>query len=424
MKESMLHYIWQQKLFAQSELFTTDGQLVEVIDVGKYNTDGGPDFFNAKIKMGQTLWAGNIEIHCASTDWAKHGHCTDKAYDTVILHVVTQCDCNVQRTDGSEIPQMILRYNAAIEEQYEQLLAARKWVACADKICDVHPLFISAWKNALLTERLLSKSAAINQLLTANNQHWEEAFYVSLARSFGFSTNSQAFEQLALSLPLVALGKHKNNILQIEAMLYGQSGLLPAKSQDAYIVALQQEYKVLKAKFGLQTMDGAQWKLLRLRPENFPHIRIAQFAALVQRSSKLFSKVIEQPDHEQLIKLFEVEASDYWLTHYIFEKECKKRKKHLGQKSIESLLINTVVPFLFCYAHSKDNQLLKDRAIALLEKLPAENNAIVNGWEKLGQKIDTAYDSQAFIHLKKNYCDDKKCLRCRIGHKVLSAKIK
>ena len=158
MKESMLHYIWQQKLFAQSELFTTDGQLVEVIDVGKYNTDGGPDFFNAKIKMGQTLWAGNIEIHCASTDWAKHGHCTDKAYDTVILHVVTQCDCKVQRTDGSEIPQMILRYNAAIEEQYEQLLAACKWVACADKICDVHPLFISAWKNALLTERLLSNS--------------------------------------------------------------------------------------------------------------------------------------------------------------------------------------------------------------------------------------------------------------------------
>lgn len=424
MKESMLHYIWQQKLFAQNDLFTTEGLAVEVIDVGKYNTDGGPDFFNAKIKMDETLWAGNIEIHCASTDWAKHGHTTDRAYDTVILHVVAQCDGSVQRTDGSAIPQMILRYNSAIEEQYEALLAARKWVACADKIADVHPLFISAWKNALLTERLLAKSDIINQLLAANNQHWEEAFYVSMARSFGFGTNSQAFEQLALSVPLVALAKHKNDLLQIEALFYGQSGLLPTDADDDYIATLQQEYRLLKAKFGLQAMDGAQWKLLRLRPENFPHIRIAQFAALVQRSSKLFSKVIEQPDLEQLMQLFEVEASDYWLTHYVFGKECKKRKKHLGRRSVESLLINTVVPFLFCYAHNKDNDLMKERAIALLEKLPAESNAIISGWEKLGQKIETAYDSQAFIQLKKNYCDDKKCLRCRIGHKVLSAKLK
>lgn len=420
----MLHYIWQQKLFAQTNLLSTEGAAIEVIDVGKYNTDGGPDFFNAKIKIDQTIWAGNVEIHCASSDWKRHGHSTDKAYDTVILHVVAQCDADVQRVDGEKIPQLVLTYPATIEESYEALLTAQKWVACADKIADVHPLFINGWKNALLTERLLSKSDAIHQLLANNNNHWEEAFYVTLARSFGFGTNSQAFEQLAQSVPLLALAKHKNDLLQIEALFYGQSGLLPADATDAYVAQLQQEYRLLKVKFNLQPMDGSLWKLLRLRPENFPHIRIAQFAGLVQRSSKLFSKIIDKPTLENLQSLFEVEASDYWRTHYVFTKECKVRKKNLGRLSVMGLLINTVVPFLFCYAHNKDNQSLKDIAIELLETLPAEKNAIVDGWRKLDQRIDNAYDSQAFIHLKKNYCDDKKCLRCRIGHKVLSAKLK
>ena len=421
MKESILHYIWQQKLFTAHDLKTTEGEVVEIIDVGKFNTDAGPDFFNAKVRIGETLWAGNVEIHSNSTDWNKHNHQTDKAYDSVILHVVSKADGDVFRSDGEKIPQLELVYPKQIETNYIQLIQEQKWIPCADKISTVPSIFIQSWKNALLTERLEQKMEAIQQLLNENNQHWEEAFYITLARNFGFGTNSQAFENLAKSLPLSVLGKHKDQLIQIEAILFGQAGLLNDNKDDEYSVRLNREYGFLRSKFSLQPINPVQWKLLRLRPDNFPHIRIAQFASLIHNSSKLFSKIVENAELESLRKLFDCEPSDYWKNHYLFNSQSISKNKRLGNQSINGILINTVIPFLFCYAFQKNNQELKDKAVQLLEQIPAERNAIVTGWQNLGLKSESAFDTQAFIHLKKHYCDDKKCLRCRIGHKVLTA---
>ncbi len=420
MKESILHYIWQQKLFTQQGLRTTDGESIEVVDVGRLNTDAGPDFFNAKVKIGATTWAGNIEIHTLASDWKKHNHQTDKSYDTVILHVVKKADAEVFRQDGEKIPVLELQYPTEIEQIYEALINEKKWIACADKISDVPPIFIHSWKNALLSERLWLKTSYIQDLLNENNQHWEEAFYITLARSFGFGTNSQAFEMLAKALPVSILGKHKNDLFQIEALLFGQSGLLESENSDDYFQKLKKEFEFLKTKYNLKSIEGSQWKLLRLRPDNFPHVRIAQFAAVIHGSSKLFSKIIDMPELDNLISLFRCDPSEYWKVHYLFGEKGAEKSKKLGKSSIYSLLINTVIPFVFYYSDKKGNEELKEKALTLLEKIPAEKNSIITGWQNLGMQIDTAYDSQAFLQLKKMYCDEKKCLRCRIGHKVLT----
>ena len=420
MKESILHYVWQNKLLTAHNLKTTDAETVEIIDVGRINTDAGPDFFNAKVKIGDTVWAGNVEIHTNSSDWNKHNHQTDSAYNNVILHVVHKADCEVYRADGENIPQLELTFPQQIKDNYEQLFSTSKWIPCADKINLVPSVFIQSWKNALLTERLEQKMNAIETLLADNNQHWEEAFYIILARSFGFGTNSQAFESLAKSLPVSVLGKHKDNLFQLEALLFGQAGLLTQNETDSYAVELKREYNFLRLKFDLNPINGSQWKLLRLRPDNFPHIRIAQFAALIHSSSKLFSKIVEQPNLDYLKQLFACEPADFWKNHYLFSDESRLKEKKLGVQSINCILINTVVPFLFCYASHKNDEELKDKAVQILEQIPPERNSIVTNWQNIGLSSHSAYDSQALLQLKKQYCDEKKCLRCRIGHKVLT----
>ena len=420
MKESLLHYVWQNKLFTVHNLLTTEGEEVEVIDVGKYNTDAGPDFFNAKIKIAGTMWAGNIEIHSNSSDWNRHNHQNDKAYDNVILHIVHKFDTEIFRTDGERIPQLELTFPAHIEENYQQLINEKKWIPCADKIQSVPSIFIQSWKNALLTERLQKKMYLIEDLLRESNNHWEEAFYLTIARTFGFNTNSQAFESLAKSLPLSILGKNKNDLFQLEALLFGQSGLFESAIEDEYLLTLKKEYNFLRVKYQLKPINGEQWKLLRLRPDNFPHIRIAQFASLIHDSSKLFSKIIENPDVEFIKKLFNSQPSHYWNNHYIFGTKSLFRIKKLGKQSIDGILINSIVPFLYCYANYKNYDDLKDKALQMLEKIPPEKNAIILQWQSHGISSDSAYDSQALLHLKKQYCSQKDCLRCRIGLKVLT----
>ena len=420
MKESILHYVWQQKLFSIQHLSSTEGERLEVIDVGKFNTDAGPDFFNAKIKIGLTIWAGNIEIHQNSSDWFKHHHQADKSYDTVILHVVQKADTEIFRTDGEKIPQLELTFPQEIELNYKQLLEEKKWISCADKVGDIPSIFIQSWKTFLLTERLEHKMESIHQLLHDNKQHWEEAFYSVLAQNFGFSTNALPFKNLAKSIPLSVLSKHKDQLLQLEALLFGQAGLLDENSTDTYLLSLKKEYFFLQSKYALQPLSKGQWKLLRLRPVNFPHIRIAQFAAFIHSSSKLFSKIIDHPDIAYLHSLFNAEPSAYWQNHYVFGVESPAKKKKIGTQSVNGIIINTVVPFLFCYASQKNDQALKDKVLQLLETLPVEHNSIVSGWDSLGIHARSAFDSQALIQLKKCYCDDKKCLRCRIGHKVLT----
>jgi hypothetical protein len=420
MKELLLHYVWKHKLFINNNLTSTENDSIEIIDVGKHNTDAGPDFFNAKIKIGATLWAGNVEIHPHSSDWVKHHHHTDKSYNSVILHVVERADTEIHRTDGAKIPQLELKYPTQIDSNYEQLLLEEKWVACESKIAAVPDIFIQDWKNVLVAERLEQKMSVISTILFDNQQHWEEAFYITLARNFGFGTNSQVFEKLAKSLPLSILNKHKDNLFQIEALLLGQADLLGVDKADEYTAKLRREYQFLATKYKLQALEGSAWKFLRIRPDNFPHIRIAQFAALIHSSTKLFSKILENPNIEYLRELFVCQPSDYWVAHYTFGKTSPMLYKNLGIQSIHNVLINTVVPILFCYAEIKEDEALKGKAVYLLNQIPAEQNNIITGWEKLGVKAPTAYDSQALIHLKKMYCDEKKCLRCRIGHKVLT----
>lgn len=420
MKESILHYVWQYKLFSASGMKTTDGDVVEVIDTGRLNTDAGPDFFNAKLKIGDTLWAGNVEFHDRSSDWNRHKHAGNNAYDNVILHIVNEIDAEVIRTNGERIPQLVLRFSENIQRNYDELFAARKWIYCEDKIDLVPDILINIWKNSLLTERLERKTSEIEHLLEQSQNHWEEAFYISLARSFGFGTNSQAFETMAKSMPLGVLAKHKDNLFQLEALLLGQAGFLEKDEKDAYNAELKKEYRFLQTKYKLSPMEVSQWKLLRLRPDNFPTIRLVQFADLIHHSSGLFSKVLDTTDYKKLRSLFNCCVSEYWQKHYLFGNETIASKKNLGNNSIDILLINTVVPFLFAYGKKRNDENLSERAVTLLEKLKPEKNTVVTKWQFLGLKCESAFDSQALLQLKKNYCDEKKCLKCRIGHKILT----
>ena len=422
MKEFVLHYIWQHKLFVQSCLRTTDGDSIEVIDVGKPNANAGPDFFNAKVKIGNTVWAGNVEIHTLSSDWNKHNHQHDPVYQNVILHVVKKADVPVFLSDGESVPQLELVYPQDIESNYETLLVSSRWVACADRINDVPGIYIQTWMSALLTERLEQKVAEIQTMLLKNNYHWEETFFVLLCKSFGFSVNGDAFVALAKSTPWSIIQKNQNSIFQLEALLFGQSGLLEKVVEtDAYIDSLKREYAFQQQKYNLNKCNAKLWRLLRLRPDNFPYIRIAQLVSLLFTQKKLFSNIIKNPDIEILKGLFEtVEPSAYWKSHYLLGISSVVKSKRIGINSIHSILINAVVPMVFCYASNKSNQQLKDKALAILDDLPAEKNLIMRKWIENGLNIKSASDSQALIQLFKCYCEDKKCLRCNIGHKVLT----
>ena len=329
-------------------------------------------------------------------------------------------DADIFTTKGEKIPQMELKIPVDIQQKYDELLKGKSWIACENKISKIDAFKINIWKNALLTERLQQKTEAIYALLEQTENHWEEAFYVSLARSFGFGVNSQPFELTAKSLPQSILAKHKDNLFQLEALLFGQAGLLDATAVDEYQQLLQKEYLFLKSKYGLKNANGIQWKLLRLRPENFPHVRLAQFAKLAQKSSKLFSKVLETDYLDGLRALFQCDVSEYWQKHFLFGKESSLSNKKMGKNSIDILLINTVIPFIFAYANRKNFEEPAEKAIGLLEKIPLENNSIIKKWKELGIATENAFDSQALLHLKKHYCNEKKCLRCVIGHQVLT----
>ncbi|MBP6231276.1 MAG: DUF2851 family protein [Paludibacteraceae bacterium] len=420
MKEEFLHHIWKHRLFTSHTIFDKEGKNIEIIDVGYHNHDAGPDFVNAKIKIGDTLWAGNVEIHIKSSDWNAHKHAENTAYNSVILHVVTENNADVFTSDGRKIPQIQLLFPKSLSEQWEKLATSTNKVSCSEQIHSVPNMLKISWLESLVIERLETKANRIEDLLEQNKNNWEETFYITLARSFGFGINNDPFEWLAKSLPLAYLGKHKDNILQIEALLLGQSGLLQlSDATDAYTVQLKKEYAFLQQKFSLTPIDGILFKMLRLRPANFPHIRLAQFAQLIHQSSKLFSHIVENPDYMTVKKLFSVSTSSYWETHYTFGESSAKRTKKLGEKAIDIILINTVVPILFAYAKRKNLEDLQEKAVHLLESCAAENNSIVRNWQEMGFQSDSAYNTQALIQLQRNYCDVKKCLYCRFGHKLL-----
>lgn len=421
MREDLLHFVWRTRRFDLQNLVSTEGETISIQQFGELNTHAGADFFNSKIKIGETLWAGNVEMHLNSSDWKKHGHSDDRAYDNVILHVVLEEDEPIFRESGQRIPCLELkkRISEKLSKTYLKLLHNEFWIPCQHHFFEVSEMKRNLWLDRLLTERLESKTEAIAQRLDQNNGHWEETFYQFLARNFGVKVNNDAFEQLARATPLLHLGKHKNDLFQIEAMLFGQSGLLEKEFEDDYPNRLKKEYTFLQKKYNLEPISVVNWKFMRLRPANFPTIRIAQFARLIFQSVHLFSKILEVKKVEDIEKLFSVELSDYWKSHYTFDNESIERSKKLGKTAIHLFVINTVAPVLFLYGLRKGEEKYRDTAFRLLENLKPEKNSIITGWKHLGVEPDSAYQTQGLLQLKNEYCNKKRCLECAIGAGIL-----
>ena len=420
--EQLLHYVWKHKIFPLKELKTTTGQQVEVIDTGLANTDAGPDFFNAKLKLDGVLWIGNIEIHERSSDWFKHGHHADAGYNSVILHIASEIDMEISRSNGERIPQIQLICPEAVRTNYKELLETDSYPPCYRIIPSLPPFTAHSWMTALQMERFEQKATLLNERLKRCQGNWEDAFFITLARNFGFGLNGDAFETWAHRLPFRAVDKHRNDLFQIEAIFFGQAGILEDSDGDGYYLRLKKEYTYLQHKFGLIPMDASLWRFLRLRPANFPHIRIAQLACLYHRAYGLLSRIMETETLQGVRDILKGGTSEYWLTHYTFGGSSPSRPKTLSNTSLDLLIINTVVTFLYAYGLHKGNRVLCARAGSFLEELKAENNYITRMWEQYGMKASNAADSQALIQLKKEYCDKKKCLYCRIGYEYLKRK--
>lgn len=420
--EQLLHYVWKHKIFSLKELKTTTGQQVEVIDTGLANTDAGPGFFNAKLKLDGVLWIGNIEIHERSSDWFKHGHHADAGYNSVILHIASEIDMEISRSNGERIPQIQLICPEAVRTNYKELLETASYPPCYRIIPSLSPFTAHSWMSALQMERFEQKATLLNERLKRCQGNWEDAFFITLARNFGFGLNGDAFETWAHQLPFRAVDKHRNDLFQIEAIFFGQAGILEDSDGDGYYLRLKKEYTYLQHKFGLIPMDASLWRFLRLRPTNFPHIRIAQLACLYHRAYGLLSRIMETETLQGVRDILKGGTSEYWLTHYTFGGSSPSRPKTLSNTSLDLLIINTVVTFLYAYGLHKGNRVLCARAGSFLEELKAENNYITRMWEQCGMKASNAADSQALIQLKKEYCDKKKCLYCRIGYEYLKRK--
>ncbi len=422
--EAFLQYIWRLRRFDTQNLLTTNThETVEILQTGELNKQSGPDFFNARIRIGDTVWAGNVEIHIKTSDWLKHQHQHDKAYQNIILHVVYEADVPLLRADGSVLPVVELqnRISPVLYRNYQQLQYTEAWVPCAKLIKNIDSFVLTNWLDRVLVERLEQKTEPLLQTLQQNNYSWEETCYQAIARAFGTNINAQPFEMLARSLPLAILGKHKDQLLQLEAMLFGQAGLLDKTFDEPYPQKLKQEYQFLQAKFGLKPLLAHSWKTGGLRPPNFPTVRIAQFAALIHQSSALFSKILAAQTPDDYRQLFKTHPSDYWLTHYVFGKTSKPAAKTLGANSIDGLIINTIVPLLFVYGAERGAPEFQDKALELLQAVAAESNSIVDEWKAIlgTYPIKTAADTQALLQLKHHYCNEKRCLLCMVGNKIM-----
>ena len=430
--EQLLHYTWKLKLFPLKELLTSDGMLVEVIDPGKHNSDAGPDFVNAKVRINGTMWAGNVEIHDKSSDWYVHGHDKNSDYDNVILHVAKVLDTEVMKSNGQYVPQLQLDVPPHVQAHYDELRQTEEYPACYKVIPDLPSLTIHSWMAALQVERLERKTSDIRRRVERCNGSWEDGYFTTLARNYGFGINGDVFEQWAQNVPLSAVAHHRDDLFQIEAIFFGQAGLLELDAvpecyqkealNDGYFARLRNEYQYLAHKFSMKPIDFRLWRFLRLRPQNFPHIRLAQLANLYYQQKAGLSQLIDCETLDELKNVFSSQVTPYWETHYTFGSESAKNAKHLSVGSINLLMINTAIPMLFAYGRHQSKEVLCDRAFEFLEQLKAENNHIIRMWQQVGLPVKSAGDSQALIQLKKEYCDKKDCLRCRFGYEYLKRK--
>lgn len=424
MSEDFIYFLWQFQYFRTTDLRTVEGETVRVIHPGYRNPDAGPDFTQARLFIGEVEWAGTVEAHVRAADWLLHRHQFDRAYDNVILHIVWEKNpISLHRSDGTIIPTLCLSEwaDVALLQRYQTLLAESGTIPCAGRIKTVEPLRRTAMFDTVLLKRLERKAAGVTVLFQSVDQDWEETTYQLLATAFGFQVNAEPFAQLSRQVPLKILRKHRDNLLQLEAMLFGTAGLLNSEKPDEYEAVLQREYRFLATKYQLTTrkLPAYSWKWSKLRPANFPTLRLAQLTKLLTSANSLFSYLIETDDSAVLLRHLKVTPSMYWQTHYRFGKTSEKVLATLGQTAAENLIINAVVPLLTAYSHHKDLPEYRERAVSLLEQLPAENNRVTRIWQELTVPIRTAFDSQASIELYKTYCQSRKCLSCQIGVSLL-----
>lgn len=428
MNESFLHYVWQFQYFDKRDLRTTAGEEIVIFSPGFKNTHAGPDFYNAKVRIDSIEWAGSVEIHLSSSGWREHRHQDDAAYENVVLHVVWEDDEKVVRKDGTLLPTLELKSRVSSDFilQYKRIVHSRTKIPCARAIGTVPDIVRISMLDKALMARLEKKAGVILEALERNHGDWEETCYQAICRNFGFKVNTDPFLQLARALPYKILMKHADRLEQMEALIFGQAGFLNEVVPDEYYLLLKREYDLLRRKYNLTRlqMKKAQWRFLRLRPANFPTTRLAQLAAVLHHRKNLFSTVMQAASWKDIAPVFSVKPSLYWLHHYQFFKKQAREIPPMGRMSVENIVINSIVPMLVAYGKAKDDQRYVDRAVALLQETPAEENNILRSWEELNLTSRTAFDSQALIELHNSFCARRRCLDCNIGFSLLQPSIK
>ncbi len=420
LSERLLQFIWQFQYFSKHKLLTTSGECLQILQAGTFNTNQGPDFLQAKIKIENTIWAGNIEIHINASDWLLHQHQDDENYNNIILHVVWIDDKKIINPSGNVLPAFVIEPHVStlMLTHYQQLMQAKGFVPCQNYLPVLSSLSWQNWQERLLIERLQKRAQLVFQKMNETSNHWEEVFWQLLARNFGMPVNTDAFENIAQTIPVAVLAKQKNQIQQLEALLLGQAKLLNEQSDDDYVLLLQREYLFVKNKYKLKE-TSIQPLFLRMRPANFPTVRLAQLAMLVHQSEHLFSKILEAKSSVDVIKLVNVTANDFWHYHYQLHTTSDYKPKVLGEQMAENILINTLAPIVFAYGLFHNNQVYKDKAVEWLSGVKKEQNSVVKSWQLFGVNADNAMQTQGLLELKKHYCDKRKCLDCAVGNKIL-----
>ena len=420
MKEDFLHHVWQHKKFAVTKLQTTTGESIQILNSGQFLQLAGPDFFNAQLVIGNQKWAGNIEIHLKSSDWYLHQREKDAAYDSVILHVVWEYDTPVFRENNTEIPTVELKKYVPLEEvhKYQSLVATKTWIYCENQTAQIPSFVFDHWLTRLYFERLERKSAEIEKLLSDSNNDWEAVLFCMLAKNFGLNTNGLAFLDMAKGIPFSVIRKEAFSLEKLEALFFGQANMLSYDFQDQYAKNLSQEYDYLAHKYNLKEKGYASVAFFKHRPDNFPTIRLAQLAALYHKEHNLFSKLMQTNILSELYSLFNVFVSEYWDTHYNFDKISSKKRKKISTSFIDLLILNTIVPLKFAYDKFR-NQANEETLLSIVEAIPSEKNAIIEKFKEIGVISTSAFESQALLQLKNEYCEAKKCLQCAIGLQLL-----
>ncbi len=423
MQEDFLHYIWKHKKFMTPDLHTTTGEIISILSGGQHNTNSGPDFFNSQLEIGDQIWVGNVEIHIKSSDWYVHNHEKDTAYDNVILHVVYEHDTEIFRKDNTVIPTLELKkfIHKDVLERYQHLIFNKhKWINCENEFDAVDDFVLHNWLERLYFERLERKSNEIELMLRQSKNDWEAVLFKLLAKNFGLKVNGEAFMSMATSFEFNVVRKNQSKIELLEALFFGQAGLLEEDIENAYYLQLNNDYEFLKQKFSLSNAQVMTLQFFRLRPPNFPTIRLSQLAMLYHQHHNLFSQVISAHTIEELYQLFKVTTSPFWNDHYTFSKSSKSSKKTLTTSFIDLLLINTILPLKFCYAKHQGEP-IDEKILSLVNQIDPEKNAIVNAFDALKPISTSALQSQALIQLKTEYCSKNNCLQCAIGNSLINA---